>query len=187
MVAMATKQNFERCHTWSQLKAHQSLLLNSTLGATSWNYIFSQQDGFGVLNGFVGGCLGEKKSQKVCFHKCKSILSIIQSIECRFFFHMLLGFKMIPVAKNLTIWKYPFVSVNMNMSARNRHFHASYWCITKCISEGFCRRASPLGIGILCPHGRIQRGRCFFRPKSAKRGCFSNLGMSMVYALAGRE
>ena len=26
---------------------------------------------------------------------------------------------------------------------------------------------------------------CFFRPKSAKRGCFSNLGTSMVYALVG--
>ena len=28
-----------------------------------------------------------------------------------------------------------------------------------------------------------EKGVGFFRPKSAKRGCFSNLGTSMVYAL----
>ena len=82
----AIKQNFERCHTWSQLKAQRSLLLNSTFSTTSWNYIFSEQDGFGVVNGCAGWCLEKIKSSKVCFHKCKSILPKIQSIEYRFCF-----------------------------------------------------------------------------------------------------
>ena len=30
----------------------------------------------------------------------------------------------------------------------------------------------------------VEKG-VFFRPKSAKRGCFSNLGTSVVYALVG--
>ena len=44
MVAMATKQNFEHFRAWSQLKAQQSLFLNSTVNATSWNYIFLEHD-----------------------------------------------------------------------------------------------------------------------------------------------
>ena len=49
MVAMATKQHFKHCRTWSQLKAQQPLLLNSTISTTSWNYIFLEQDGFEVV------------------------------------------------------------------------------------------------------------------------------------------
>ena len=86
MVAMATKQNFEHCRTWSQLKAQQSLLLNSTISTTSWNYIFLKQDGFEVETWCVGWCVKENESPKVCFYKCKSILPKIYSIECRSFF-----------------------------------------------------------------------------------------------------
>ena len=122
------------CHTWSQLKAQQSLLLNSTFNTTSWNYIFSPQDGFGVENGCVGWCLEKNKSSKVCFHKCKLILPRIQSIEIRFFFHIVFTISgaskshkrlRISLSRNIR-----FVGVNISMSARNRHFQTNYWCIT---------------------------------------------------------
>ena len=64
----------------------QSLVLNSTFITTSWNYILSEQDGFGVVNGCVGWRLEKNKSPKVCFHKCKLILPKIQLIEFRFYF-----------------------------------------------------------------------------------------------------
>ena len=60
-------------------------LLSSTFSATSWNLIFSEQDGFGVVTGCVGWCLEKNKSPKVCFQKCKLILPKIQSIEFRSF------------------------------------------------------------------------------------------------------
>ena len=49
MVIKATKQNYELRHIWSQTKAQQLLLLNTTLGRTSWNYIFSDQAGFRLV------------------------------------------------------------------------------------------------------------------------------------------
>ena len=79
MVTMATKQY---CRTWSQLKGQQSLLLNSTISATSWNYIFLEQDGFEV----VTWCVMKNESPKICFYKCKSILLKILPTECRSFF-----------------------------------------------------------------------------------------------------
>ena len=33
---------------------------------------------------------------------------------------------------------------------------------------------------------RLKKGRVFFRPESAKRGCFPRLGTSVVYVLVGR-
>ena len=76
----------------------------------------------------------EKESSKVCFYKCKSILQKIQSIECRSFFHMLLPRSCASKWYQwLRIWlsrNIRFVSVNVAMSARNRHFQTNYWCIT---------------------------------------------------------
>ena len=86
MVAMATKQHFEHCRTCSQLKAQQSLHLDSTISTTSWNYIFLEQDGFEVVIWCVGWCVKKNESSKVRFYKRKSILPKIQSIECRSFF-----------------------------------------------------------------------------------------------------
>ena len=97
MVAMATKQNFKHCCTWSQLKAQQSLPLDSTIGMTSWNYIFSERDGFEVE---------KNKSPKFCVSKCKSILRKFQSIVFWYFPYVVahkLRFKIIPVAKSLTV------------------------------------------------------------------------------------
>ena len=64
MVAMATKQHFEHFRAWSQLKAQQSLLLDSTVNATSWNYIFLEHDGFEVVTWCVGRCVKEKQITK---------------------------------------------------------------------------------------------------------------------------
>ena len=135
MVAMATKRHFEHCRTWSQLKAQQSLLLNSTISTTSWNYIFLEQDGFEVVIWCVGWCVKKNESSKVCFDKCKSILPKIQSIECRsFFIYMLLPTSCASKWYQwLRIWlsrNIRFVSVNVGLSARNRNFQTSYWCIT---------------------------------------------------------
>ena len=86
IVAMATKQHFKHCRTWSQLKAQQPFLLYSTISTTSWNYIFLEQDGFVVVIWCSGWCVKKNESPKVCFYKCKSILQKIQAIECRSFF-----------------------------------------------------------------------------------------------------
>ena len=188
---MATKQNFERCHTWSQLKAQQSLLLNSTFSATSWNYIFSQQDGFGVVNGFVGGCLEKNKSPKVCSHKCKSKLPKIQSVECRFFSHMLLPTSWATKWYQwLRIWlsrNIRFVSVNMSMSARNRHFHASYWCTTRFRRDSAGER--PLLESVICVHmGGSRGGGVFlFVQNPRKGGVFQTWVWAWFTLLAGRE
>ena len=105
MVAMATKQNYERCRTWSQPKAQQSMLLNSTISTTSWNCIFLGQDGFDVV------VFEEKQVTKSFFINAKLILAKIQLIKFWSFSYAVvheLYFKMIPVTKNLTICKYPF-------------------------------------------------------------------------------
>ena len=129
MVAMATKQNFEHCRTRSQLKAQQSLLLNSTISTTSWNYIFLGQNGFGVVTWCVGWCV-KNESPKFCFYKCKLVLPKIQPIECRSFFICCCASKWY---QWLRIWlsrNIHFVGVNVGMSARNHHFQTNYWCIT---------------------------------------------------------
>ena len=75
----------------------------------------------------------EKKSPKVCFHKCKLILPKIQSMEFHFF-HILLPTSCVSKWYQwLRIWLFRnirFVSVNISMSARNRPFLTNYWHIT---------------------------------------------------------
>ena len=142
MVAMATKQNFEHCRTWSQLKAQRLLLLNSTISTTSWNYIFLGQDGFEVVTWRVGWCVKKNESPKFCFYKCNSILPTIQSIECRFFSYVVAHELHLKWYQWLRTWlsrNIRFVGVNEGMSARNRHFQTNYRCITICEAKLFIR------------------------------------------------
>ena len=78
--------SFDLTWLWLELKAQQALLLNSTISTTSWNYTFSEQDGFDVVTWCVGWCLERNKSPKVCFYKRKLILPKLPSIEFWSFF-----------------------------------------------------------------------------------------------------
>ena len=72
----------------------------------SWNYIFSGQDDFEMVTWGVGWCVKENESPKICLYKCKLVLPKIKSIDADIFSYVVahkLCFKMIPVAKNLTI------------------------------------------------------------------------------------
>ena len=123
MVAMATKQHFKHCRTWSQLKAQQPLLLCSTISTTSWNYIFLEQDGFEVVIWCVGWCVKKNESPKVCFYKCKSILQKIQSIECRSFYT--------PVFRRDVLWYgavHPSVRSSVRPTVRTKK-HRCKWRI----------------------------------------------------------
>ena len=123
MVAMASKQNFEHCRKWSQLKAQQSLLLNSTISMPSWNYIYLELDGFEVVTWCVGWCVKKNESPKVCFCSVDKIpiFSYIVATSCVAKWYQWLG---IWLSRNIR-----FVGVSVGMSARDRHFQTNYWCI----------------------------------------------------------
>ena len=58
---------FKHCRTWSLLKAQQSLLLNSIISTTLWNYIYLEQDGFEVITWCVGWCVKKTNHPKFAF------------------------------------------------------------------------------------------------------------------------
>ena len=132
-----TKPNYERCHTWSQLNAPQSLLLNITFNTTWWNYIYSGQDRWLWDGNWVCRVVfGEKTNHQNLFSQIqinidKNSVDII-SIS----FHMLLltswASQRYQWLRNWLSKSIRLVGVNMNMSARNRHSQTNYWCITTC-------------------------------------------------------